>query len=77
MNTLDLHERPLNILQRVRKSSPLFILVMAFFMLCVGVLALVIGSMVLSKIMMYLVLFSMVSCVVLGIVNRKSVVPKE
>ncbi len=77
MNTLHILERPSNILQRVRKSSPRSILVMAFVMLCVGFLALVIGSIVLSKIMMYLVLFSMVTCVVLGFVNKKTAVPNE
>ncbi len=77
MNTLHILERPSNILQRVRKSSPRTILVMAFVMLCVGVLALVIDSIVLSKIMVYLVLFSMVSCLVLGIVNRRSAAPNE
>ncbi|MBK9761853.1 MAG: hypothetical protein IPO87_00485 [Flavobacteriales bacterium] len=50
---------------------------MAFVMLCVGVLALVIDSIVLSKIMVYLVLFSMVSCLVLGFVNKKTAVPNE
>ena len=77
MNTLHILERPSNILQRVRKSSPRSILVMAFVMLCVGFLALVIGSIVLSKIMMYLVLFSMVTCVVLGFVNKNTAVPNE
>jgi len=72
MSTVHMQDRPLNIFQRVSKSSPRSILVMAFVMLVAGVVALASGSMVLAKIMVYVVLVSMLCCVVLGLLNRSA-----
>jgi len=45
---------------------------MAFVMLVAGVVALASGSMILAKIMVYVVLVSMLCCVVLGLLNRSA-----
>ena len=70
MSTENYTQQNSKIRRWVQKSAPSAVLIIAFVMLIVGIVSLATGSMVLSKLMIYAVLLSMLVCLTLGILNK-------
>lgn len=69
MDTITTSNRSMDILHWIRKRSARSVLLLSFLSLMVGVVTLVIGSTVISKIIFFVVLFLMFCSLTLGLIN--------